>query len=820
MEGVLLHGDMDATICEVYNLKAVIDNTSIVQRLMGKVISIGVYAAVYLDKLKIESRRVKDPSNPDIKECFYIRCAHKTSNIIFTIQCETWYSSGRIVLGQAHVPVEDVINCDLVDKRVEIVDHAKKPIPGAPMIHVKLQFFDAKRNPNWGQGIKDPNFPGVPRTFFSQQKGCKVSLYQDAHVLDSFVPEVVVNRGEKYNPQRCWEEMYDAINEAKHFIYIAGWSLCTQVSLVRDLNRTHPGRGETLGQLLKRKAEEDGVTVVLLLWNDITAVSVIGNLGKMGTHDKETQKYFKGSKVHCVLCTRDNIFHTHHQKIVVADAKLPEGENADKRRIVSFIGGIDLCCGRYDTQSHSLFSTLATYHKNDFHQPSIHGADIEKGGPREPWHDVHCKLEGPVAWDVYSTFVQRFKKQGIEGLLLSEEKIKDFIVSPSQVIDPYDGDTWNVQLFRSIDNKATIGLPESAEDAFKFGLVNEENKMIDRSIQDAYIQAIRRAKNFIYIENQYFIGSDFDWSVDEKKEHPDAVNLIPKELSLKIVSKIKAKERFVVYVVIPMWPEGVPKSGDVQRILYLQRRTIEMMYKDIAQALKEEGIDKDPQQYLALFCLGNREVKKDGEYEPEQTPSEDSDYWKSQEDRRFMIYVHSKMMIVDDEYIIIGSANINQRSMDGGRDTEIAMGAYQPYHLATNYGGARGQIHGFRMSLWYEHLGKLDKAFLHPESKECIKKVNQLSGEYFNEYACESPIEDLPGHLLHYPIKISPDGIVMNIDKLEFFSDTNAHILGNNGSDIVTRIPPDMLYDIVKPTLHVHRQVSSTEVEQVPFSAT
>lgn len=29
---------------------------------------------------------------------------------------------------------------------------------------------------------------------------------------------------------------------------------------------------------------------------------------------------------------------------------------------------------------------------------------------------------------------------------------------------------------------------------------------------------------------------------------------------------------------------------------------------------------------------------------------------------RFPIYVHSKMMIVDDVYIIVGSANINQAS--------------------------------------------------------------------------------------------------------------------------------------------------------------
>ena len=45
-----------------------------------------------------------------------------------------------------------------------------------------------------------------------------------------------------------------------------------------------------------------------------------------------------------------------------------------------------------------------------------------------------------------------------------------------------------------------------------------------------------------------------------------------------------------------------------------------------------------------------------------------------------MIYVHAKGMIVDDEYVFMGSANINQRSLDGSRDTEIAMGAYQPHH--------------------------------------------------------------------------------------------------------------------------------------------
>lgn len=49
-----------------------------------------------------------------------------------------------------------------------------------------------------------------------------------------------------------------------------------------------------------------------------------------------------------------------------------------------------------------------------------------------------------------------------------------------------------------------------------------------------------------------------------------ADNLIPMELALKIASKIKAKERFAVYVVMPMWPEGDPKGNTVQEILFWQ----------------------------------------------------------------------------------------------------------------------------------------------------------------------------------------------------------------------------------------------------------
>lgn len=133
---------------------------------------------------------------------------------------------------------------------------------------------------------------------------------------------------------------------------------------------------------------------------------------------------------------------------------------------------------------------------------------------------------------------------------------------------------------------------------------------------------------------------------------------------------------------------------------------------------------------------------------------------------------------VDDEYIITGSANINQRSMDGTRDTEIAMGAYQPYHLATRQ-PARGQIYGFRMSLWYEHLGMLDDSFCQPETLECAQKLNRIASKNWDLYSSEKLEHDISGHLLTYPIGITNNGEVTELPGTEIFPDTRARVLGS-----------------------------------------
>ena len=77
-------------------------------------------------------------------------------------------------------------------------------------------------------------------------------------------------------------------------------------------------------------------------------------------------------------------FYTHHQKTIICDAAFEETDE-ELRRIVAFIGGLDITDGRYDTPEFHLFKTLNTVHKGDFYNNCIVGA-AENVGPRQPWH--------------------------------------------------------------------------------------------------------------------------------------------------------------------------------------------------------------------------------------------------------------------------------------------------------------------------------------------------------------------------------------------------------------------------------------------------
>eukprot|EP00092_Neocalanus_flemingeri_P001909 GFUD01002039.1.p1 GENE.GFUD01002039.1~~GFUD01002039.1.p1 ORF type:complete len:520 (+),score=140.89 GFUD01002039.1:49-1560(+) len=490
----------------------------------------------------------------------------------------------------------------------------------------------------------------------------------------------------------------------------------------------------------------------------------------------ETFNYFKGTAVDCSLVSREvgvgeltdvlnnqlaSASYTHHQKTIIADSV---SQNEEKRSLIAFVGGLDITDGRYDTPEHPLFKSITGKHQNDFYQNSAVGVSAAHG-PRQPWQDIHSKVKGNIAWDVMTNFVERWTKQ------VSGKSGSIYLITPDEFEMDEDVGDWNVQLLRSItDDSATFS------DVMKlYTLTIKKSRKIEDSIAKGYIQAIRAAEHFIYIENQYFLGSAYAWAKDNQI---NCHHTIPAEITEKIVDKIFDGESFCAYIVIPLHPEGDPATAAIQEILAWQRRTMSMMYRRIAQALKETNNPGHPQDYLLFLCPINKEDVDDIPEELE-TPSSGSKAGILRESRRFMIYVHSKLIIVDDSLAILGSANINQRSLAGSRDTEIAVSVHQPEATTLAQGGSlpAGDVAKFRLRLMEEHLGGQSEVLLEPHSEECNDYVRGVCETNWENYISDdSPCVD--GHLILYPMSVSDDGEIGDIEGVDCFPDTAAKIEG------------------------------------------
>lgn len=807
---LLLHGNLDICVNEAKNLP----NMDMFHKTLGDVfgklpgnvsnkieghmphkITSDPYVSISVSGAVIgRTFVISNSENPIWKQKFYVPVAHHAAEVHFMVKDSDVV--GSQLIGVVAIPVVQIYSGAKVEGTFPILNNGKQSKAGC-VLSISIQYIPIEKLSIYHHGVgAGPDYLGVPGTYFPLRRGGTVTLYQDAHVPDGCLPSPMLAQGTPYVHGKCWHDIFDAICQAQRLIYITGWSVWDKVRLVRDASSAAE---YTLGELLKSKSQE-GVRVLLLLWDDPTSRNILGYKtdGIMQTHDEETRRFFKHSSVQVLLCPRFagkrhswikqrevETIYTHHQKTVILDADA--GYN--RRKIIAFVGGLDLCDGRYDTPHHPLFRSLEKEHKDDYHNPTFTGNVA--GCPREPWHDMHCKIDGPAAYDVLTNFQERWlkaaKPHGIKKLkmsyddaLLKIERIPDILgISDAPCLGENDPEAWHVQVFRSIDSNSVKGFPKDSRDALQKNLVCGKNVLIDMSIHTAYVKAIRAAQHFIYIENQYFIGSSFNWT---SYKNLGADNIIPMEIALKIANKIRANERFAAYIVVPMWPEGVPTGAATQRILFWQHKTMQMMYETIYKALVEVGLEEafTPQDYLNFFCLGNREAVDGSETPGTTSPTAaNTPQAHSRKNRRFMIYVHSKGMIVDDEYVILGSANINQRSMEGTRDTEIAMGAYQPHYTwARKLSNPRGQIYGYRMSLWAEHTGTIEDCFVEPESLDCVKRVRSMGEMNWKQFASDD-ISEMRGHLLKYPVEVDQKGKVKPIPKCETFPDAGGNIVGS-----------------------------------------
>jgi phosphatidylserine/phosphatidylglycerophosphate/cardiolipin synthase-like enzyme len=149
-------------------------------------------------------------------------------------------------------------------------------------------------------------------------------------------------------------------------------------------------------------------------------------------------------------------------------------------------------------------------------------------------------------------------------------------------------------------------------------------------ILEAYVRALRSAQRLIYIENQFL------WS-------PEIVEILTGKLA------DPPSDEFRIVVLLPVRPNN---GADVTR----------------GQAGELDRVDGGAGRFVACSIYAQGESG-------DPTP----------------VYVHSKVCIVDDQWLTLGSANLNERSLFNDSEVNVCC---EDAALAT----------GVRERLWAEHL--------------------------------------------------------------------------------------------------------------------
>ncbi|KHN85761.1 Phospholipase D1 [Toxocara canis] len=258
---------------------------------------------------------------------------------------------------------------------------------------------------------------------------------------------------------------------------------------------------------------------------------------------------------------------------------------------------------------------------------------IDRGcTPRMPWHDIHAVTYGSSARDLARHFIQRWNAT-------KTEKSKNMKEYPFLLPKCYDtlkvprvlqtmSETADVQVLRSVSNWSC--------------LINHT----EDSIQQAYLSLIANSRHCIYIENQFFV------SMINSNE---VYNEICRVLCDRIKRAYYENEKFRVYILLPLLPGfegdvGAPGGSALQAVLHWTFRSLSRGPNSLMENLKKWV--PDPTKYIKVCSLRTWDILC-GKLVSE------------------LIYIHCKCMIVDDKYAIIGSANINDRSQCGNRDSEV-----------------------------------------------------------------------------------------------------------------------------------------------------
>ncbi|KAH0437464.1 hypothetical protein IEQ34_026228 [Dendrobium chrysotoxum] len=269
--------------------------------------------------------------------------------------------------------------------------------------------------------------------------------------------------------------------------------------------------------------------------------------------------------------------------------------------------------------------------------------------------------------------------------------------------------------------------------------------LTETSIQNAYIEMIREAIIA-------FISKINSSSPQHSLAHPSLV-------IERILSAARDKRKFKIVVIIPTIPcfaGELDEAAGIRCIMAWQYKTISRGGKSIMEQCEQAGVDAS--EYISFYNLRGidriqsahvREMErksgvtfheaqvaaariflgKEGYVSKKATVSiriaDDSNRKDSEKEERQgdsyvteETYVHSKLIIVDDRKVLIGSANLNDRSQKGYGDSETAVWMIDDKDMFESRMNGEKYIASrfaasFRRHLWRQHLGLIEPQFLY-----------------------------------------------------------------------------------------------------------
>ena len=178
--------------------------------------------------IKLDDKKVAKTSGERDRvwnQTFQILCAHPTDSTI-TITMKTKCS----ILGKFSIQARYILTeASLINGFFPLEMENGKTNPEL-MLRFMLWFKPAEFEPTWGKVLGNGGFDGLRNALFPQRSYCHVTLYQDVHHSSEFQPPLSLGRP----PRKLWEDVYMAIEGAKHLIYIAGWSFNPKMILVNE----------------------------------------------------------------------------------------------------------------------------------------------------------------------------------------------------------------------------------------------------------------------------------------------------------------------------------------------------------------------------------------------------------------------------------------------------------------------------------------------------------------------------------------------------------------------------------------------------------